>query len=198
MAVAKLVAPYMISHGQRAELLDLIRRRSLKTGTFTLSSGKESSLYFNMKATMLWPRGAELAARELLDVARLVSADYIGGLEMGAVPLIGAVAGLSSVENQPIKTFFVRKEAKKHGTRDVIEGLAPQEALNGKRVLIVDDVATSGQSIMKAINATREVGGVVEHAVCLVNRDEDADHLLADNGVKLHSVFHTNDFMGTR
>jgi orotate phosphoribosyltransferase len=198
VAVAKFVVSNFGSRERRAELFSLISSRSFKTGKFTLSSGKESSLYFNMKPTMMWPRGAELAARELLEIARLLDVEYVGGLEMGAVPVIGSMAAMGSVEKQPLKTFFVRKEPKKHGTKDLLEGLGPDESLKGKRVLIVDDVATSGQSILKAINASREVGGIVEHAACLVNRDEGADFLLAESGVRLHSVFRADDFVGTR
>jgi orotate phosphoribosyltransferase len=186
------------AQNKKTELFELIRARSFKTGTYTLSSGKESNLYFNMKPTMMWPRGAELAARALLDVARELKSEYVGGLEMGAVPVIGSMAALSSADNQAVRTIFVRKKAKEHGTKDVIEGLGPDETLEGKHVLIVDDVATSGKSILLAIEAVRGAGGIVEHAACIVNRDEGADELLAEKGVNLHAVFHARDFVGTR
>jgi orotate phosphoribosyltransferase len=179
----------------REELRALIRARSFKTGKFILVSGKESTLYFNMKPTMMHPRGAELAALELLRIATGLDAEYAGGLEMGAVPVIGAMAGLSSAAGRPVKTFFVRKEPKKHGTMDLIEGLAPDESLAGQRVLIVDDVATSGGSFMKAIKAARDAGAVVEHAACIVDRQEGAEDLLRQSGVALHAVFRAADFV---
>src|SRR5438874_13359312 len=109
-----------------AELFDIIKRRSFRRGSFTLSSGRESSLYFNLKPTMMDPRGARLCAAAFLSRIRAQAADYIGGLEMGAVPVIGSLAAISDLEDRPVRTFFVRKAAKAHGTREVIEGLGPQ------------------------------------------------------------------------
>src|SRR5579862_786088 len=133
--------------GEEAELLDLIRHRSFRQGRFTLSSGRESNLYFNLKPTMMHPRGAYLCARALLSRIRAEQPDYVGGLEMGAVPVIGAIAALSAAEQNPVHTFFVRKAVKAHGTREAIEGLGPGESLAGTRILIVDDVATTGNAI---------------------------------------------------
>jgi orotate phosphoribosyltransferase len=179
-----------------AALRDLIRTRSFKRGTFTLSSGKVSSLYFNMKPTMMHPRGAELAARAFLRIVHELSVEYVSGLEMGAVPLIGAMAAISSVKGQPVKTTFVRKKPKGHGTNDVIEGLGPDESLVGKRVLVVDDVATSGGSILQAIERIRSAGGIVEHAACLVDRHEGGAELLMSHGVQLHAVLTAVDIAG--
>lgn len=179
------------------ELFDLIRSRSFRLGTFRLSSGKESSLYFNMKPTMMHPRGAELSARAFLDIISGLDVDYVSGLEMGAVPVIGSLAAISSAEGSPVKTTFVRKRAKEHGTQDVIEGLGPDETLAGRSVLVIDDVATSGKSIMQAIEEVRKSGGIVAHAACLVNRDEGGDDLLARAGVTLHSVFHASQFVAS-
>jgi orotate phosphoribosyltransferase len=185
----------LIDAQDRAELFEAIRSRSFKTGKFILSSGKESNLYFNMKPTMMWPRGAELGALALLEISAELGADYAGGLEMGAVPLIGAMAAISSIQGKPIRTFFVRKEAKKHGTMDLIEGLAPGESVSGTHVLIVDDVATSGTSFMKAIDAAQSAGGIVKHAACIVNREEGAGELLTGHGITLHSVFKAHEFL---
>ena len=179
--------------GDSAELADLIRTRSFKTGNFTLASGKSSTLYFNMKPTMMHPRGAELSARALLRIARALAVDHVSGLEMGAVPLIGAMAAISSADGRPLSTGFVRKKAKGHGTNDVVEGLAPGETLAGKSVLVIDDVATSGGSILQAIERIREAGGTVEHAACLVDRNEGGAELLAAHGVQLHSVLTAAD-----
>jgi orotate phosphoribosyltransferase len=137
-----------------AELLALIRRRSMRRGRFTLASGRESDLYLNLKPTMMDPRGARLCAEALL--SRIPpGVDYLGGLEMGAVPVIAAMAALSDLNERPIRTFFARKAAKDHGTREVIEGLASGESLEGRRVLVIDDVATTGGSILKAVEAAR-------------------------------------------
>lgn len=180
------------------ELLNLVRERSFKSGAFTLSSGKHSNLYFNMKPTMMHPRGAELSALAFLRIVYQLDVEYVSGLEMGAVPVIGSMAAISSAQGAPIKTTFVRKRAKEHGTKDVIEGLGPDESLQGKKVLVVDDVATSGRSILIAIEEVRKAGGHVEHAACLVNREEGGRELLADHGIELHSVFTAADFVGQR
>lgn len=178
-----------------AELLQVIRDRSFKRGKFVLSSGAESELYFNLKSTMMFARGAYLSALAFLSRLRDEQADYVGGLEMGAVPILGSVAAISASEGRPIQTFFVRKEPKKHGTRDLIEGLAPGESLAGKRVVVADDVATSGGSILKAIKAVREAGAAVECALVLVDRDEGAADALRKEGVRLLCVFRASDFL---
>ena len=177
-----------------AELLKIVSERSFRRGRFTLASGKESELYFNMKPTMMHARGAELSAQAVLGILDELGADYVSGLEMGAVPVIGAMAAISSVEGRPIKTTFVRKEAKKHGTKDLIEGLGPNESLSGKAVVIVDDVATSGGSFLQAVEAVRSAGGIVHHAICIVDREEGASEFLAIHDVQLHSALKAHDF----
>ena len=189
----------MLDHGggvahANAELLQIVSERSFRRGRFTLASGKESELYFNMKPTMMHARGAELSAQAVLAILDGLGADYVSGLEMGAVPVIGAMAAISSVEGRPIKTTFVRKEAKKHGTKDLIEGLGPNESLSGKRVVIVDDVATSGGSFLQAVEAVRAAGGIVNHAICIVDREEGASEHLARHDVTLHSALKARDF----
>src|ERR1700740_1424143 len=130
-----------------SELLELIRARSVRLGRFTLASGRESDLYINLTRTMMDPRAAHLCA--LAWLARVPEGvDYVGGIEMGAVPVIAALAAVSDIEGRPVKTFFVRKAAKDHGTRELVEGLGPGESLAGKKVLVTDDVATTGGSIL--------------------------------------------------
>lgn len=176
------------------ELREIIRERSFRSGRFTLASGLESDLYFNLKSTMMDSRGAYLSALAFLSRIDREKVDYIGGLEMGAVPIIAAVAAISQSRHTPVETFFVRKEAKKHGTREVIEGLSPAETLAGKNVLIADDVATTGGSIMKAIEAARAAGATVDTALVLVDRGEGAAEFLAERGVALLSIFKGDDF----
>jgi len=109
--------------------------------------------------------------------------------------VIGSIAAISSADGKPVRTTFVRKRAKGHGTQDVIEGLGPNESLEGKTVLVIDDVSTTGNSILQAIEAVRAAGAVVEHAACLVNRAEGGDERLAGHGVQLHSILHVNEFV---
>jgi len=176
-----------------AELLEMIRARSFRLGKFTLTSGRESDLFFNLKTTMMDPRGAHLCARAFLDRVP-AGTDYVGGLEMGAVPVIAALAAVSDIAGRPVKTFFVRKSAKDHGTKEVVEGLMTGEHLAGKRLLMVDDVATTGGSVIKAIEAARAAGGIVDDALVIVDRQEGGTEALAAIGVKLASVFVGDDF----
>jgi orotate phosphoribosyltransferase len=178
-----------------AALFEIIKARSFKQGKFRLSSGAESNVYFNLKPTMMSPDGAELAARAFLRRIWDEGAEYVGGLEMGAVPLIGSLAALSQCEGKPVRTFFVRKKKKEHGTMDLIEGLGPDETLKEKRAMVVDDVATTGNALLRAAEAARGAGAIVDVAMVLVNRDEGADEALKKDALRLLSVFHAGDFL---
>ena len=193
-AVAMLHRTSDAAAGEEAELFDIIKRRSFRLGRFTLSSGVESDLYFNLKSTMMSPRGAYLSARAFLHRIWPSGVDFVGGLEMGAVPIIGGLAAISEQSGRPLRTFFVRKEPKKHGTKDLIEGLAPDESLAGARVMVLDDVATSGGSILKAVNPVRNAGAIVDTALVLVDREEGASEFLAEHDIKLLSVFKGHEF----
>ena len=187
----------MVDDDAREELLAIVRARSFKIGNFTLSSGKTSTLYFNMKPTMLDPRGAELSARALLAIAREARAEYVSGLEMGAVPVIGSMAAIGAADGAPVRATFVRKAVKAHGSMDRIEGLGPGESLAGKRVLVIDDVATTGASTLAAIEAIRGAGGIVDTAAALVDREEGGEALLAQHGVRLLSVLRASEVAAT-
>lgn len=173
----------------RDRLLDLIRARSFATGDFTLASGKKSHLYFNLKPTMMHPEGAHLLGHALLDAIAGERVSYIGGLELGAVPLVTSMAAASAQRGAPLAAFFVRKKPKDYGARQQIEGLGPGESLGGQRVIAVEDTSTTGGSLMQAIAAAREAGGIVEAAVTVIDRQEGAAEALAAEGVRLLSVF---------
>src|SRR6201982_2306265 len=140
--------PVSIS-ASRARLADIIRKRSFGRGEITLASGRNSDFYFNLKPTMLDPEGAALLAELTFDAVRDERLDYVGGLEMGAVPLAGAIAQLSWLKGHPIAAFFVRKKPKEHGARLAIQGLAKGEQLEGKRVVVIEDVTPTGRSGIK-------------------------------------------------
>lgn len=176
-------------------LAEVIRTRSYRRGKFKLASGAESEFYFNLKPTMMSPQGAFLCGQALLGKIWPESVDYVGGLEMGAVPAIACIAALSHEYGRPVNTFFVRKQAKDHGTKDVVEGLMTGESLSGKRVMIIDDVATSGGSILKAAEAARAAGAIVESALVIVDREEGGAEALAEAGIRLLSVLKKSDFI---
>jgi len=135
----------------RARLAEIIRKRSFGRGEITLASGRKSDFYFNLKPTMLDPEGAALLAELTYEALKDDNLDFVGGLEMGAVPLAGAIAQLSWIKGHPIAAFFVRKKPKEHGARLAVEGLAKGETLQGKRIVIVEDVTTTGGSALKAV-----------------------------------------------
>jgi orotate phosphoribosyltransferase len=176
-------------------LFEIIRERSFRHGKFKLASGRESELYFNLKPTMMSPRGALLTARALLAHIWPENPDYVAGLEMGAVPAIAAMAAISEAESKPVKSFFVRKQPKGHGTMDMLEGLAPNETLANAKVMVIDDVATSGGSILKAVDVARAAGAHVETALVLIDREEGAADVLTAQNIRLLSVFKGSEFL---
>jgi orotate phosphoribosyltransferase len=179
----------------RARLIEIVRPRSFSTGgDIKLVSGRSSNFYFNMKPSMLHPESAHLIAALILDALKGARIDYIGGLEMGAVPLATAVAVASYARGTPIAAFFVRKQAKDHGARKLVEGLAPGESLEGKCVVILEDVTTTGGSAMKAIEAVRAEGAVIDRVISVVDRLEGAADAFKAAGIPFTALLTTTDF----
>ena len=178
----------------RDRLIGLVKARSFKTGDFTLASGRKSHRYFNLKPTMMTPEGGYLCALGVLATLEPLAPDYVGGLEMGAVPVVSALAALSHQRGQPIGTFFVRKAAKGHGARQQLEGLAESERLAGKRVVIVEDVTTTGGSALQAVEVARAEGALIDAIVTLLDREEGAREALAAEGLALHAVLRAPEF----
>jgi orotate phosphoribosyltransferase len=121
--------------------------------------------------------------------------DYVGGLEMGAVPIAGAVAQLSFMTGAPMQAFFVRKKPKEHGARLSVEGLMPGETLRGKRVVIVEDVTTTGGSAMKAVEAARESGAEIAFVLTIVDREEGATEAFAAQGLDFRVIYRASEFL---
>ncbi len=163
---------------QLLELRDIIRRKSLRVGEFTLSSGKKSSYYLDCRMTTLDPRGALLIGRLILQNIQKhnLQADAIGGLTMGADPIATAVTVVSALEGRPLPAFIVRKETKGHGTQRCIEGY---DGRPGSRVIVVDDVCTTGDSILKAAEKAEQAGYHVVATFCVVDREEGGTAIIA-------------------
>lgn len=179
----------------RQRLFAIIRDRSFRQGeVFRLVSGRTSTVYFNLKPTMLDPEGARLIGAMMAAQAAALGADHVGGLEMGAVPLVTATAAMSAVAGNPVRALFVRKEAKGHGTRSLIEGLAEGEDVAGRHVGVVEDVTTTGGSALKAIAVLRDAGAQVMHVITIVDREEGAEDAFAGQGIKLHALFRKSEF----
>jgi orotate phosphoribosyltransferase len=180
---------------ERARLADIIFRRSFGRGEITLASGRKSDFYFNLKPTMLDPEGAALLAELTLDALAEDNVDYVGGLEMGAVPIAGAIAQLSYIKGRPLPAIFVRKKPKEHGARLAVEGLAKGESLAGKRVVVVEDVTTTGGSAMKAVEAVRDAGGEVALVFTMVDREEGATEFFAENKLQFRALYRASEFL---
>ena len=179
----------------RARLQKIIAHRSFGRGEVTLASGRKSDFYFNLKPTMLNPEGAALLAELTFDALKDGKFDYIGGLEMGAVPIAGAIAQLSWINGHPIAAFFVRKKPKEYGAKAQVEGLTRNESLQGKRVVIVEDVTTTGGSALKAAESIREAGGEVVLVLTMVDREEGAADIFKDAGLPFKALFKASEFL---
>jgi orotate phosphoribosyltransferase len=179
----------------RSRLIEVVKKRSFSTGTETkLVSGRSTTFYFNMKPTMLDPEGGYLIATLILDALEGSDVDLIGGLEMGAVPLAVAVAVSSQIKGWPLRAFFVRKQAKEHGAKKLIEGLAPGESVEGKRIVVLEDVTTTGGSAMKAIEALKAEGAIIDRVISVVDRLEGAAVAFKAAGVPFTALLTAADF----
>ena len=179
----------------RKRLIEIVRARSFSTGAeMKLVSGRSSNFYFNMKPTMLDAEGAYLIATLILDSLMGEDVDLVGGLEMGAVPLAVAVAVASQIKGWPLRAFFVRKQAKEHGAKKLVEGLAPGESLQGKRIVVLEDVTTTGGSAMKAIEALKAEGAIIDRVITVVDRLEGAADTFKAAGVPFSALLTTADF----
>jgi len=179
----------------RARLKEIIRTRSFGRGEVKLASGRTSNFYFNLKPTMLDAEGAALLAELTVEALANERIDYVGGLEMGAVPIAGAIAQLSFQKGRPIQAFFVRKKPKEHGARLAVEGLAPGESLKGKRIVVVEDVTTTGGSAIKAADAVKDAGGEIAFVLTIVDREEGAAETFREAGIQFRSLYRAAEFL---
>jgi orotate phosphoribosyltransferase len=175
----------------RATLIDLVATKALKRGTFRLASGREASFYLDAKQVILDAQGSALVGRAIL---RLLESHgslpaAVGGMSIGADPVTSAVVTMAGVANLPLKGFMVRKEPKDHGTKRFIEG--PVQP--GDRVVIVEDVTTTGGSSLLAIDRALEFGLVVERVVTVIDRLAGAQETLAARGIPLDSLVTIRD-----
>jgi orotate phosphoribosyltransferase len=171
-------------------LIAIIRRQSLlQNRDFVLASGRSSKFFFDMKRTMFDPEGAALLADLLFAAIKDDDVEYIGGLETGAIPIVAALCARSWPE-KPLKGFFVRKENKGHGTDQRIDGLLQR----GSKVILFEDVTTTGGSAMQAVNQARQLDCTVLRVVSAVDRLEGAEENFRAAGIRFESVFTWRDF----
>jgi len=160
-----------------ARLRRRLREKSLFRGEVTLSSGKKSNYYMDCRLTTLDPEGSVLIGHAILELlaANGIRADAIGGMSIGADPVVSAVVAMSYLEGRPLRGFLVRKERKEHGRQKLIEGIEPGSA---REVVIVDDVCTTGKSTFEAIAAAESEGMKVAAVMSVVDREEGGSDAL--------------------
>lgn len=173
-----------------ARLREIIAEKSFQEGQFTLASGRKSDVFFNMKPTMLDPEGLNLIADLVLEKLQGYDAEFIGGILVGAAPVLLSVVQKSHYTPRSLRGFWVRNERKAHGMQQKIDGDPGQ----GDRIIVVDDVTTTGGSVLKAVDAMQDRGCIVESVLTIVDRCEGAVECLEERGHTLISIFDRYDF----
>ncbi|BCO08218.1 orotate phosphoribosyltransferase [Desulfolithobacter dissulfuricans] len=181
---------------ERQRLKELLLEKSYREGTFTLTSGKTSDFYVDGKQTTLDAEGAYLCGRLLFDLIRNHPEKItgVGGMTLGADPLVTAVSLISYLEKEPIPAFIVRKEAKGHGTGNFIEG--KNNLVPGGAVALVEDVVTTGGTLIKVIERVENEGFKVALVATVVDREEGGAETLAEQGYPLKAIFTRSELMG--
>lgn len=185
----------------REELRKLLRERSVCLGSFTLASGAQSDFYVDAKLTTMDPRGATLVGKAgwqlIAETARNwgISVDAVGGLTMGADPIALSVgiAAFAEDNSTNLQTFTVRKKAKEHGRHKLIEG----NFAEGKSVVVIDDVITTGGSTLLAIEAVEGAGGKIAFVFALVDREEGGRKTIEARGHKVVALFTRTELVGS-
>lgn len=188
----------MVSDPTVARLVALLAERSAKRGDFVLASGRRSNLYVDCRLTAMSPEGQLLIGRAGLARLRATgwAVDAVGGLTLGADPIAYAIAHASALAAESgtgtmVRAFTVRKEAKQHGTGKLIEGPFRE----GDRVVVVEDVITTGGSALKAVDAVRNAGGSVLGVLALVDRQEGGREALEATGLQVLALATASDLL---
>jgi orotate phosphoribosyltransferase len=180
--------------GDRERLVALLLERSFRVGDFVLSSGASSRFYIDCRTTTTHAEGQAVVGR--LGLAALREAglrpDAVGGLTLGADPVAYSIAHASWIAGDPVHAFTVRKEPKAHGTGKRVEGCFQ----SGDRVVVVEDVITTGGSALKAIEAVEAEGGQVLAVLSLVDREEGGREAIEAHGYPVHALVGVGELLG--
>lgn len=171
-------------------LIELIRQRGLEFGDFTLASGKKATYYLDCRKVTLDARGAKLIAEGILELLADALPDAVGGMAIGADPITAAVITVAGMRDIELKGFIVRKEAKQHGQGRAVEG----PVVPGDRVVIVEDVVTTGGSSIQAIDRVEEFGLEVQRVIAIVDRLQGGAEVFSQRGIPLTSLLTVRDF----
>ncbi len=173
----------------RQQLIDLVRVKALEFGSFTLASGKQANFYLDCRRLTLDSAGVRVVAEGMLEQLATDWPDAVGGMAIGADPITAAIITLADVQGKSLRGFIVRKEAKEHGKGRVVEGpVGP-----GDRVVIVEDVVTTGGSALQAIARCREAGLEIAGVLAIVDRLEGGREKFAEHGYELKTLLTIRD-----
>ena len=177
----------------RERLLELLRDRSFERRRVVLASGKESDFFIDCKQTALTAEGHALIGALMFEDAMKLKADAVAGVELGGCPLASAVAQVSFAKGSPLDAIYVRKAAKDHGSQRMVEG--DTRLVKGSRVVLLEDVVTTGGSTIRAMQTLRLAGHQVVGVLALVDRLEGGREAIEGAGVSLTALFTRRDFI---
>ena len=187
--ISKINSKIAMTTYDRDRLIALIKEHALQFGSFVLASGRTASFYLDCRQLTLHPQGANQVGAGMLQLLGSPLPDAIGGMAIGADPISAATITLAGQQNLDVRGFIVRKEAKQHGMGRQVEG--PVKA--GMKVVIVEDVVTSGGSALKAVEAAREFGLQVDRILAVVDRLEGGREAIEAAGLKLQTLVTVRD-----
>ena len=180
-------------HAAKARLAAVLFEKSYLAGDFTLTSGRKSDYYFDCRQSSLNPEGAHLIGLIFFHMLRDMDVKAVAGMTMGADPLVTATSLAAFAEGRPLPALIVRKTPKGHGTGRSVEGLA--NVSQGDRVVMLEDVVSTGGSVVKACELVKEAGLVPVCVFCILNREEGAAETIEAAGYPLRSIFTRNELL---
>jgi len=177
---------------KKNRLAEILKEKSILRGKFKLASGKESDYYIDGRLTTLDATGLSLIGEIFLEeILKDPSVKTVGGPTMGADPIVGSVLTQAGIKNLKLDGFLVRKEPKQHGTGKLIEGNLKE----GDKVAVVEDVVTTGGSVLKAIYALEKAGATISKVMVIVDREEGAEGKFRELGYEYFSIFKISDLL---
>jgi len=176
----------------KARLKEILLKKSVITDReFTLASGKKSNFYVDARITTLDAEGGYLCGKIFLEMLKPYKVDAVGGYSIGADPIVSAIATVSFLADNPIHAFIIRKEEKSHGTKKIIEGNFPAHG----RVVLFDDVVTSGGSIIRGAQQVKDHGGTIAAIMAVIDREEGGREKIEAAGYPFFSIFTKKDLL---
>ena len=177
-------------------LAKIILEKSYREGEFLLTSGRTTDYYFDCKPTALHPEGSYCIGSLFCEMLARVDVKGVGGMTLGADPLVSAVTVMSYIKKRPLPGFIVRKQAKGHGTNQFLEGLENFKA--GDKVAMLEDVVTTGGTLLKACERVRDAGLEIAAVMTVLDRQEGGTENLAEAGYELRSIFTRADLVAAK